>query len=160
MNFNRAIILGRLTRDPELRSTPSGQQVCNFSVATSRVWNNPTTRERQEKTEFHNVVAWGKLAEIAGKYLVKGGLVLVEGRIETRSWQDQASGMNKYRTEIIAENMQLGPKSTNPGGPGGFTPSSTQSRQEVRQEENVPTIDIENDMSSPPPINDGGDEID
>lgn len=157
MNFNRAIIVGRLTRDPELRSTPSGQQVCNYSVATTRVWNNPTTREKQEKTEFHNVVAWGRLAEIAGKYLVKGGLVLVEGRIETRSWQDQA-GVKKYRTEIIAENMQLGPRSANPGAAGGFAPSATQSRQQTPHEESVPTIDIENDMSSP--SNDPGDEID
>jgi single-strand DNA-binding protein len=150
MNFNKAIIVGRLTRDPELRTTPSGQQVCNFSVATSRVWNNPNTHERQEKTEFHNVVAWGKIAEIAGRYLGKGALVLVEGRIETRSWDDTQSGTKKYRTEIIAESMQLGPRSANTGG-GGASPRGASSPSEGRQqspEEELPTIDLENDSQN------------
>lgn len=109
MNLNRAIIIGRVTQDPQLRTTPSGQSVCNFSVATNRTWTNSQTRERQEKAEFHNVVAWSRLAEIANQYLKKGTLVMVEGRIETRSWND-ASGNKRYRAEIIAENMQLGPR--------------------------------------------------
>lgn len=116
MNLNKAFVLGRLTRDPESRSTPSGQQVCNFSIATSRVWNDQNTHQRQEKTEFHNIVTWGRLAEIAGQYLTKGALVLVEGRIETRSWDDQ-TGQKKYRTEIIAENMQMGPRTQGTGAP-------------------------------------------
>src|SRR3990167_3217606 len=131
MNFNRAIIVGRLTRDPELRTTPSGQQVCNFSVATSRIWNDPDTRQRQEKTEFHNVVAWRRLAEIAGQYLNKGALVLVEGRIETRSWEDQQTGTRKYRTEIIAENMQLGPRSSNLQNNGRQPASSAQQHEDT-----------------------------
>ncbi|MFY9457361.1 MAG: single-stranded DNA-binding protein [Candidatus Spechtbacterales bacterium] len=109
MNLNRAIIIGRVTQDPELRTTPSGQSVSNFSVATNRTWTNSQTHEKQEKAEFHNIVAWSRLAEIANQYLKKGTLVMVEGRIETRSWSD-ASGNKRYRTEIIAENMQLGPR--------------------------------------------------
>jgi len=109
MNLNRAIIIGRVTQDPQLRTTPSGQPVCNFSVATNRFWNDQNTHERHEKTEFHNVVAWSRLAEISNQYLTKGSLVMIEGRIETHSWDDQ-SGNRRYRTEIIAENMQLGPR--------------------------------------------------
>ncbi len=108
MNFNKAIIVGRLTRDPEVRTTPNGQSVASISVATNRVWTN-TSGEKQEKTEFHNVVAWGKLAEICGQYLTKGQLVLFEGRLETRSWEGQ-DGVKRSRTEIIAENMQIGPR--------------------------------------------------
>jgi len=109
MNLNKVYILGRVTRDPETRTTPSGQAVCNFSVATNRVWTD-ANRQKKEATEFHNVVLWTKLAEIASQYLKKGSLVLVEGRLQTRSWQDQA-GAKRYRTEIIGESMQLGPKS-------------------------------------------------
>ncbi len=155
MNFNKAIIVGRLTRDPELRTTPSGQQVCNFSIASSRIWNNPNTHERQEKTEFHNIVAWGKIAEIAGKYLSKGALVLVEGRIETRSWDDTQSGTKKYRTEIIAESMQLGPRSANSGG-GSTAPRAATPQTDMSQgnhEEELPTIDLENDSPSDGEIN-------
>lgn len=112
MNLNKAIVVGRVTQDPQLRTTPSGQQVCNFSVATNRNWTNSATGERQEKAEFHNIVAWQRLAEIASQYLTKGALVMVEGRIETRSWDD-ASGNKRYRTEIVAENMQLGPRPQN-----------------------------------------------
>lgn len=108
MNFNKAIIIGRVIKDPEIRTTPNGQTVASIGVASNRVWNS-NTGERQEKTEFHNIVAWGKLAEICGQYLVKGQLVLFEGRIETRSWEGQ-DGAKKYKTEIVAENMQMGPK--------------------------------------------------
>jgi len=108
MNFNKAIIIGRVIKDPEIRTTPNGQTVASIGVASNRVWNS-NSGERQEKTEFHNIVAWGKLAEICGQYLVKGQLVLFEGRIETRSWEGQ-DGAKKYKTEIVAENMQMGPK--------------------------------------------------
>ncbi len=112
MNLNRAILIGRVTQDPQLRTTPSGQAVCSFSIATNRNWTDQETHERQEKTEFHNIVAWRRLAEIANQYLAKGSLVMIEGRIETRSWNDQA-GNKRYRTEIITENMQLGPRPRN-----------------------------------------------
>jgi single-strand DNA-binding protein len=112
MNLNRAILVGRVTQDPQLRTTPSGQSVCSFSIATNRNWTDQETHERQERAEFHNIVAWRRLAEIANQYLTRGSLVMIEGRIETRSWNDQA-GNKRYRTEIVAENMQLGPRSQN-----------------------------------------------
>lgn len=108
MNFNKAFVLGNVTRDPELRTTPTGQNVCSFGIATNRVWRDKGGQQ-QRSAEFHNIVAWGRLAEIANQYLKKGSLVFIEGRIQTRSWQDQ-SGQKRYRMEIIAENMQLGPR--------------------------------------------------
>ena len=122
MNLNRAVIIGRVTQDPQLRTTPSGHPVCTFSIATNRIWNDSETQQRQEKTEFHNIVTWRRLAEIANQYLRRGSLVMIEGRIETRSWDDQQSGTKKYRTEIIAENMQLGPRSSSQSQ-GGSGPS-------------------------------------
>src|SRR3990167_8293286 len=108
MNLNKVFVLGNLTRDPELRQTPSGQNVATIGVATNRMWTDKGGN-KQTQVEFHNVVLWGRLAEIANQYLSKGRLVFVEGRLTTRSWQDQ-QGQKKYRTEIIAENMQLGPR--------------------------------------------------
>lgn len=108
MNLNKAFVLGNLTRDPELRQTPAGQNVASFGVATNRMWTD-ASGNKQTQTEFHNIVVWGRLAEIASQYLSKGRLVFIEGRISTRSWQDQ-QGQKKYRTEIVAENMQLGPR--------------------------------------------------
>ena len=112
MNFNKAFVLGNVTRDPELRTTPGGQNVCSFGVATNRFYKDQKG-ERQQSAEFHNIVAWGRLAEICHQYLKKGSLVFIEGRIQTRSWQDQNSGQKRYRTEIVTETMQLGPR---PGG--------------------------------------------
>lgn len=103
MNLNKAMIIGNITRDPEVRTTPSGQTVANFSVATNLIWTDQSG-QRQDKAEFHNVVMWRKLAEIAGQYLKKGSKVYVEGRLQTRSWDDQ-NGVKRYRTEIIADNM-------------------------------------------------------
>jgi len=103
MNLNKAMIIGNLTRDPETRSTPQGTTVTSFSVATNYVWNDQAGN-RQEKVEYHNVVAWRKLGEICAQYLSKGSKVYIEGRIQTRSWDDQ-QGNKKFRTEIIAENM-------------------------------------------------------
>ncbi len=108
MNFNRVFILGNLTRDPELRQTPSGQSVATFGVATNRIWIDKDGN-RQQEVEYHNVVAFGKLAQIAAQYLTKGRLIFIEGRLRTRSWED-ASGQKRTRTEIIAINFQMGPK--------------------------------------------------
>ena len=110
MNLNKAIIIGNVVRDPEIRQIPSGQSVASFSIATNRMWTDKTG-QKQQKAEFHNIAAWGKLAEICQKYLNKGKLAMVEGRIETRSWEGQ-DGVKKYKTEIIAENVQLGPKTS------------------------------------------------
>lgn len=103
MNLNKAMIIGNLTRDPEARTTPQGTNVTSFSVATNYVWND-ANGNRQEKVEYHNVVAWRKLGEICAQYLTKGSKVYIEGRLQTRSWDDQ-QGNKKYRTEIIADNM-------------------------------------------------------
>ncbi len=114
-SLNRATILGNLTRDPELRQTPSGQSVCTFGVATNRSWND-AAGNKQEASEFHNVVAWGKLAEICGQYLTKGKKVYIEGRLQTRDWEGQ-DGIKRYRTEIITENMIMLDRAA--GGSGG-----------------------------------------
>ncbi|MBT4349463.1 single-stranded DNA-binding protein [bacterium] len=103
MNLNKAMIIGNVVRDPEMRSTPSGQNVSSFSIATNLVWKDQSG-QKQEKVEFHNIVAWRRLAEIVGQYLKKGSKVYIEGRLQTRSWDDP-SGVKKYRTEIVAENM-------------------------------------------------------
>lgn len=110
MNLNKVFLIGRLTRDPEIRVMPSGQQVANFGLATDSFYTDKNTNQRQQKTEFHNIVVFGRLAEICGQYLKKGGLAMFEGRLQTRDWNDQA-GNKRYRTEIIAEAMQLGPRS-------------------------------------------------
>lgn len=103
MDLNRAMIIGNLTRDPEVRSTPTGKNVASFGVATNRYWND-ANGQKQKQAEFHNVVFWGKLAEIVGQYLKKGQRIYVEGRLQTREWTGQ-DGIKRYRTEIIGENM-------------------------------------------------------
>ena len=118
MSVNKAILVGRLGRDPETRFTGGGQAVANFSVATDHAYKD-RNGERQKKTEWHKIVAWGKLAEIVQKYLKKGSLVFIEGRIETREWQDK-EGQKRYFTEIIANEMRmLGSKGDSAGGGGG-----------------------------------------
>lgn len=117
MDLNKVQLIGRLTRDPEVKTTTSGQNVATFSVATSREWKDQQSGEKKSQTEFHNVVAWRKLADIVSQYLTKGRQVYIEGYLQTRSWDDP-SGTKKYRTEIVADNMiMLG---SNPsGGQGG-----------------------------------------
>ena len=127
MNLNKAFILGNLTRDPEVRQTPNGQQVCTFDIATNRIWPSPNG-EKNQKAEFHRIVTWGKLADICAQYLAKGRLVFIEGRIETRSWQDQ-SGTKKYRTEIVAESMQMGPRM------GERSPASAETPEPASQQD-------------------------
>ncbi len=153
MNLNKAIIVGRLTRDPEVRVTNSGQNVTNFGLATNRVWNDQQGN-RQESTEFHNIVAFGKLADICSQYLNKGKLILVEGRLQTRSWEDQ-NGNKKYRTEIIAENMQMGPGASQEGtNAASYNQNQNQNNspqnksQENNQQDNIPVIDPEEPISN------------
>ncbi len=110
MNLNKVFVLGNVTADPVSRALPSGQSVVNFGLATNRIFYDKN-RQRQQQTEFHNIVAFGKIAEIAQQYLKKGSMVLIEGRIQTRNWQD-SSGNKRSRTEIITERLQLGPKAT------------------------------------------------
>ncbi|MGB9681133.1 MAG: single-stranded DNA-binding protein [Minisyncoccia bacterium] len=108
MYLNKVFLIGNLTRDVTLRNTPSGQPVADFGLATTRVWSDHSGQKRQE-TDFHNVIVWGKMAELCSQYLSKGRLVFVEGRIRNRSWVDQ-NGIKRYRTEIIAENIKFGPR--------------------------------------------------
>lgn len=116
MNLNKVMLIGRLTRAPELRQTATGQSVASFSIATNRVWMDQN-KQKQERVEFHNIVVWGRLADICHQYLQKGQLVFIEGRIETRNWTDKVNpAIKHYRTEIIAENMQMGPKASGGGG--------------------------------------------
>lgn len=133
MNLNKVFVLGNLTKDPEMRTIPSGQQVTTFSIATNRVWYNQA-KEKNQEVEFHNIVLWGRLAEIAGQYLKKGQMALIEGRIKTRSWQAQ-DGTKKYRTEIIAESMQMGPKTT---GAGYSSQGPKEEVQSTPAEESIP----------------------
>ena len=131
MNLNRVIIIGNVTADPEVRSTSSGQQVTSFSVATNRIWNDKEG-QKQTKTEFHNVVAWRRLAEIISQYVTKGTLLMIEGHLETRNWEGK-DGVKRYRTEIIAERLQLGPK-------GASAPVSEQ-KEGPKEKEEIPVIE-------------------
>ena len=135
MNVNKAIILGNLTRDPEVKTIPSGQTVASFSIATNRFWTDKTSGEKKKSAEYHNVIAWGRLAEIAQQYLTKGGLVYIEGRLQTRNWEDQ-QGNKKYRTEIVAEKMQLGPRGT------GASDSPNKKNPEKIEKNTSPSEDI------------------
>lgn len=143
MNLNKAILIGRLTRDPESRTTPSGQTVTSFGLATNRIWNDQSG-QKQEMAEFHNIVAWQRLAEICQQYLKKGSLAMIEGRIQTRSYQTQ-EGITKYRTEIIADNIQLGPRSASQGG-GYFQPANP---TQTGQSQDSPNM---NQTKSTPPL--------
>lgn len=116
MNLNKAFVLGNVTRDPEVRALPSGQQVTSFGIATNRFYSDSSGQKKQD-VEFHNIVCFGKLADISSRYLNKGSLVLIEGRIKTRNWQN-SSGVKQYRTEIIADTLQLGPRSAGSGQSG------------------------------------------
>jgi len=131
MNLNKVMLIGNLTRDPEVRTTATGQSVCSFGLATNRRWNDKDG-QKQEAVEFHNVVAWGKLAEICGQYLNKGKKMYVEGRLQTRKWQAQ-DGAEKQRTEIVMENMQMLDRA-GAGASAGAT-ASTQPAQPVRSVE-------------------------
>lgn len=143
MNLNKIFIVGNLTQKPETRSLPSGKPVASFGVATNRFFTNKNQEKKQE-TEFHNVVAFGRLAEIASQYLNKGSLVLIEGRLRTRNWQD-SSGVRHYRTEIITERMQLGPRT------GSQTPPQVPEVPETQKisAEDIPIIEENSPKENP-----------
>ncbi len=137
MYLNKVYLIGNLTRDPELRSLPSGVPVANFSIATNRVWKD-RDGNKQETSEFHNIVVFSRQAETSAQYLKKGQSVLVEGRIQTRSW-DAQDGQKKYRTEIIADTIQFGPKASGGGGYGdGGGQSTAKPAATARINEDVP----------------------
>lgn len=141
MNLNKVFLIGNLTRDPELKNLPSGTAVVSFGMATNRVWKDKQG-EKQEEAQFHNIVVFGRQAEIVNQYLTKGSLALIEGRIQTRSW-DGKDGSKQYRTEIVAETIQFGPRS----GPGASGTSS--SPKTAASKEDMPVIDIEGDDIKP-----------
>lgn len=116
-SLNQVNIIGRLGKDPEVRYTPNGDAACNLSVATSETWKDKRTGEKKEATEWHRVVMYGKLAEIAGEYLSKGSLVYLQGKLKTRKWQDKDTGQDRYSTEVQCNEMKmLGSKSDGDGG--------------------------------------------
>jgi single-strand DNA-binding protein len=135
MYINKAIIYGNLTRDPELKSLASGTQVCEFGVATNRIWKDKNNT-RQESTDYHNVVVFGRQAELINQYLHKGNGVFLEGRIQTRSW-DAQDGTKRYRTEIVADRIQFGPKS------GSTSSGNYESKPsgDSKEKETVPAIE-------------------
>lgn len=126
MYYNKAIIIGNLTRDPELKSLPSGIQVCSFSLATNRVWKDKNG-VKQESVDYHNVVVFGRQAETTAQFLRKGASAMVEGRMQTRSW-DSPDGKKNYRTEIVADRVQFGPRAsgTSTSAPATTIPKSAQ----------------------------------
>ncbi len=128
MYLNKVILIGRVSTDIQLRSTNSGQKVCSFRLATNRVYKN-ASGQKKEEAQFHNIVLWGNQAEIASQYLTKGSLVLIEGRIQNRTYEDQ-SGNKRYITEIVGERMQLGPK-------------TAKLSHEEADEQNIPIIEAE-----------------
>jgi single-strand DNA-binding protein len=141
--------MGRLTADPQLRSTKGGSAVAVFSLATNRVWNDKNN-QKQEEVEYHNIVVWGRQAEIVSKFLLKGQIAFVEGRMATRSYEDK-TGVKKYVTEIVAERVQFGPKAMGGGAPGntGFkSPASTEASASTPAIEEIPTINIDEEIKA------------
>jgi single-strand DNA-binding protein len=144
MNLNKVLLIGRLTVDPQLRSTPGGQPVASFGLATNRVWTDKAGA-KQESTEFHNIVVWGRQAEIASKFLTKGSLAYIEGRLQTRQWDDR-QGQKRRTTEIIAERIQLGPR---PGmSTGGGKPAFPKPGEEAPPVEEIPVINVDDEIKS------------
>lgn len=142
MYINKAIIVGNLVRDPELKSLPSGQKVCSFSVATNRTWKN-AQGEKQEAADYHNVACFGKQAEVVAQWMKKGSQIYVEGRMTTRSWDDKDTGKKMYRTEIVAENVQFGSKQSGNtgGGSSSFAKAPEDKQEKVQLDDNLGTID-------------------
>jgi len=157
MNVNRVILVGRLTRDPDVRTTQTGQTVATISMATSHRWNDKAG-QKQEKTEFHTVVLWGKLAEIAGQYLTKGQECFFEGRLQTRSFVGK-DGIERKTTEIVGENMQMGSRPQGQGGQGGgyasrqddssshtsYSAPRPAAQRSAPVEEDIPTINLDDE---------------
>lgn len=137
MYLNKAMIIGNLTRDPELKSLPSGVKVANFSLATNRFWKDQNGA-RQEATDYHNIVAFGRTAENIAQYMRKGSSMYVEGRLQTRSWE--VEGKKNYRTEVMADSIQFGPKAG--GAPtGGQAPSAAAPKASAPSEPAAPSVD-------------------
>lgn len=141
MYLNKVFIIGNLTRDPELKAIPSGIKVCSFSVATNRVWKDKNGA-RQEAADYHNIVVFGRQAETVAQYMKKGSQVMVEGRMQTRSWDDAATNTKKYRTEVIADRVGFGSSSNGAKSGGSFDQSQSKSSQpEQKDDSELDTIE-------------------
>jgi single-strand DNA-binding protein len=138
MYLNKAMVIGNLTRDPETKALPSGIKVCNFSVATNRTWKDKNGA-KQESADFHNVVVFGRQAEIVQQYMKKGSSIMVEGRMQTRSWD--ADGGKKYRTEIIADRIQFGPRASGTGGGGNYGGGQNQTNPQDSEAMKAPELE-------------------
>lgn len=140
MNLNKVFLIGNLTADPELRTTAGGQSVMELRIATNRTWTDKSGK-RQDQAEFHSVIIWGRQAEIVKQFLTKGSSIFIEGRLQTRNWEDK-QGVKHWKTEVVCERMQLGPRSSR--AEGGFAPSSRQeeSKGAQKQDAEIPVIDI------------------
>ncbi|MFZ1654853.1 MAG: single-stranded DNA-binding protein [Candidatus Moraniibacteriota bacterium] len=148
MNVNKVILVGRLTRDPEIRTTPTGQSVATIGMATNNFWTDKSG-QKQEKTEFHTVILWGRQAEIAGQYLTKGQELFVEGRLQTREYTAK-DGSQRRTTEVVGENMQLGSRAqgTSAGGSPraqSSTPAAASKNAAPVNEEEIPTINLDDE---------------
>ncbi len=145
MNVNKVLLVGRLTGDPQLRSTKSGSAVAVFSMATNRVWNDKNN-QKQEEVEYHNIVVWGKQAETVSKFLLKGQMAFVEGRLATREYEDK-QGQKRRVTEVVAERVQFGPKAGSAGSPrvAASTPSGANDDSAAQE---IPTINIDDEIKS------------
>jgi len=141
MNLNKAMVIGNLVRDPEVKTTPSGQSVASFSIATNFVWTDQSG-QKQEKAEFHNIIAWRRLAEICGQYLKKGSKIYIEGRLQTKDWVGQ-DGIKRYRTEIVAENMIMLDSKGGSGGGNFQNQSQNQGQSPSQAAPAEPVINID-----------------
>ncbi len=150
MYINKVILFGNLTRDPELKALPSGMNVVNFSIATNRIFRDREGK-KQEQTEFHNIVVFGRQADTVAQYMKKGSSVFIEGRLQTRSWEDKTSGEKKYRTEVIADRVQFGPKGSG-GGNGGNAKRNDIPADESHANASGPGIEYPKDDINPEDI--------
>ncbi len=147
MYLNKAIIVGNLTRDPELKAIPSGQKVCTFSVATNRIWKDQSG-QKKEQTDYHNIVVWGRQAETSAQYLKTGQQVMVEGRMSTRSWDDKTTGQKKYRTEIVADRIQFGAKAGGADSANGAPVTRTYKKDDAETKSEIDTIEYPEEESN------------
>jgi len=148
MNLNKVIIVGRLTADPELRTTASGTHVTSFSVATNRNWTDKDGQKKEE-TEFHNIVAWGRQADVVNQFSKKGNVILVEGRLQTRSWEGK-DGQPRKTTEIVTERIQLGPRTQGASSAPTRSEAVTSNNEpSVEKKEEMPVIDLDSDDIKP-----------
>ncbi|MFO0702343.1 MAG: single-stranded DNA-binding protein [Candidatus Andersenbacteria bacterium] len=157
MDLNKVMIIGNVTADPEVRTTPQGQNVCSYSVATNLVWTDQSG-QKQQRAEFHNIVAWRKLADICAQYLKKGKKIYVEGRLQTRSWDGQ-DGVKRYRTEIVADNMIMlsgGPGTGGAGAPADAPAKAPAFASKAKPAaEALPTVQLEDEGKKPATVGAG-----